>query len=451
MNKRETLSSRIGFLLMTSGCAIGLGNIWRFPYIAGKYGGGIFLLRYAVCLVVLGFPALVMELAIGRAGRKTLPGALRDLQGRKGRFRWDIPGYFFFFGNLLLLMFYTVVSGWLIDYAFSYATGQMHGDPRALFDALLASFPRQTLGMLIALFLTVAMCFGGVRSSLEKSIKWMMGGLFALMLILCAKALTLPGVGKGLMFFFVPDASRVGNDFFDALVAAMTQAFFTLSIGFGSVALCGSYQRRDRALAPESVWIIVLDTLVAVTAGVIIFCCCASFGVPAAGGPSLIFIALPNVFENLPGGVLWGTVFFLFLAVAAISTLVAVFEALVAFGMDEWGIGRKCCCLLWGGVLAVLSMPCILGFNLWKGFSPLGQGSNILDLEDFVVSDNILPLGALYLTLFVAWKWKKEAFFGEVNTGNGWKFSPRFFFYYRWILPFFIFAVWVIGIVRRFF
>ncbi len=451
MKERETFSSRLGFLLMTAGCAIGLGNIWRFPFITGKFGGAAFVVLYLGCLILFGFPLMLMELAIGRAGRLTLPGALRNLSGKKSKFRWDIPGYFFFLGNFILLMFYTVVTGWLIAYAYDYLAGRISGDSGAYFGSFLASPLRQTIFMLIALGITVAACFGGVRASVERSVKWMMGGLFILMLLLCVKALTLPGAETGLKFFLKPDFSTWhGAGFWTTLHAAMAQAFFTLSIGIGAVEICGSYFDRDRALPGETLWIITLDTCVAIAAGVIIFPCCATYGVDPAGGPSLIFVALPKVFAGMNFGRCWGGLFFIFLAIAALSTLVAVFENLVAFGMENFHFTRKNSCALLGTVLAVASLPCILGFNLWKSFQPFGKGSCVLDLEDFIISDNLLPLGALYMLVFCFCSWGKENLFAEINTGSGWKISTKFAFYFRWIVLGVVFALWSIGIVKKF-
>lgn len=453
MKKRETFASRIGFLLMTAGCAIGLGNIWRFPFIAGKFGGGAFVILYLACLAFLGFPLLVTELAVGRAGKRVLPGAFRRLSMKKSGFRWDIPGGVFFFGNLVLLMFYTVVTGWLIAYAYYYVTASISGDPGAFFGNFLASPGWQMVFMLISLCLTVAACIGGLRATVERSVKWMMGGLFLLMILLCIKALMLPGAGKGLTFFLKPDFSAWhGSDFLTTLHAAMAQAFFTLSVGIGAIAICGSYYDRDRALPSEAMWIILLDTCVAIAAGLIIFPCCATYGIAPDGGPSLIFIALPKVFSGMSSvGRWWGALFFIFLAVAALSTLVAVFEALVAFGMEVLHFKRQSSCAFFGVLLGILSIPCVLGFNLWKSFQPFGKGSCVLDLEDFLVSDNLLPLGALYILIFCFNGWSKDAFFNEINTGNGWKISPRFAFYFRWVIPVGIIVLWSIGICRKFF
>ncbi len=449
--KRELFASRLGFILMTAGCAIGLGNVWRFPYVAGANGGGFFVLLYIFFLIVLGFPVLMMELALGRAGRSTYPGAFRNL--KSGRFRWEIPGSILFAGNMILLMFYTVITGWLLYYSWIYFAGNAAELSPETFSALLASPEKQMIFTLAALLLTVPVCMGGVRGAIEKSIKVMMGGLFLILAVLIVHSLNQPGAEKGLKFFLYPDFGNFAQkDLFGTVHAAMTQAFFTLSLGIGSVAICGSYFSKERSLPQEGFWIIILDTMVAIASGLIIFPCCMSSGIEPDAGPPLIFITLPQVFKGMPGGGLWGSLFFVFLAVAAISTLIAVFENLAAFGMDEFKWGRKKSCAVFGIALALLTLPCIFGFNIWQDFHPFGGNSNVLDLEDFIVSDNLLPLGALVLTLFCMnrYGWSRENFFTELNTGRGWKF-PRFTAnYLKWVLPVIIFAIWLTGILKRF-
>ena len=451
-NNRELFASRLGFILMTAGCAIGLGNVWRFPYITGAYGGGIFVLLYLFFLALLGFPVLMMELAMGRAGRSTYPGAFRNL--RQSRFKWEIPGYILFTGNMILLMFYTVVTGWLLAYTWEYVAGNGAKLTAEKFDMFLASPGQQVLYAMIALLITVPVCLGGVQKSVEKIVKVMMGGLFIILLILVINSLQMQGAKAGLHFFLYPDAGNLAEkSFFDAVHAAMAQAFFTLSIGIGSIAVCGSYFSKERSLPMEGFWIILLDTTVAVCAGLIIFPCCHTFNIAPDAGPPLIFITLPKVFQNMAGGRFWGMLFFMFLSVAALSTLIAVFENLVAFGMDEFKWQRKKSCGIFGVILAVLTLPCVFGFNIWQNFHPLGGQSNVLDLEDFIVSDNLLPLGALILTLFCMnrYGWGKDNFYTELNTGKGWKFPGGILcFYMRWILPLVIFSIWLIGILKRF-
>jgi len=451
--KREHFGSRLGFILMTAGCAIGLGNVWRFPYITGKYGGGLFVLLYLFFLLVLGFPVLMMELAVGRAGQSTFPGAFRKLQNPGTKYKWHLPVYLLFAGNMILLMFYTVVTGWLVAYSTFYLTGKGGTLTGESFDNFLASPGQQTAFMLAALLFTVLICLGGVQKTIEKSIKVMMGGLVIILGVLVFHALRLPGAGKGLRFFLCPDfAGFTPGQWLDAVHAAMAQAFFTLSLGIGSIAVCGSYFDRKRSLPQEGFWIAILDTSVAICSGLIIFPCCAAFGVSPDGGPPLIFITLPKVFQDMPGGFFWGALFFIFLSVAAISTLIAVFENLVAFGMDEFNWKRGKSCTFFGIALAVLSMPCILGYNLWKKFQPFGKDSSVLDLEDFIVSDNLLPLGALYLSVFCLIKagWGKENLRTELNTGTGWKLPAWFVKVIPWYLPVLIFAIWLIGILKKF-
>ena len=454
---RENFASRAGFLLMAAGCAIGLGNVWRFSYVAGQYGGGYFVLLYLLFLAVLGFPVMVMELAIGRAGQSTFPAAFRKLSSRKSRLRWELPAFVFFAGNLILLMFYTVVTGWLLLYAQAFLRGDFQSTDAArcaeLFQELLDSPLRQIIGVAVGIAISVAVCSGGVRRSLERAIKWMMGGLFLLLIVLVVRALQLPGAGDGLHFFLAPDWEKfIGHGMLETMHAAMAQAFFTLSLGVGSIAICGSYTGRDHTLAKESFWIIGLDTVVAVAAGMIIFPACATYGIAPDSGPALTFITLPNVFHNMAGGMLWGAIFFVFLAIAALSTLIAVFENLVAFGMDQWRWSRIRSAGIFGGALFVLSLPCVFGFNLWKKYEPLGAGSTVLDLEDFIVSDNMLPLGALHIAIFTfsRYGWSEENFYAEANTGRGWRLSRRAAPFFRFGVPLLILLLWMIGIVKRF-
>ena len=455
MDNREHFSSRIGFILMTAGCAIGLGNIWRFPYIAGANGGGFFVLLYLFFLAILGFPVLVMELALGRAGQQTLPGAMQMLHNGKKSGFWKVIGYLLFSGNFFLLMFYFPVTGWLTAYSFYMLDGTLAPaagaavDYGAFLGGFLDSAPRQIIFTIPVLLLTAMLCFGGLRKSVEKSIKVMMTGLFLLLVALIVKALAMPGAGRGVEFFLLPklenmDISGVVN----AVHAAMAQAFFTLSLGVGSVALCGSYIGKDRSLSGEAIWIISLDTLVAIAAGLIIFPCCFEFGVSPDAGPKLIFVTLPQVFSRMALGRWWGSVFFIFLTIAALSTLVAVFENLVAFGMDNWSWSRHKSVLFFGAALAICSLPCIFGFNIWKSFEPLGRGKNLLDLEDFIVSDNLLPLGALLIAIFCIWSfgWGEKKFFAEVNSGNGVRLSQKIILYLRYILPLLVALLWLAGL-----
>ena len=450
---REQFSSRLGFILMTAGCAIGLGNVWRFPYVAGQYGGGLFVLLYLFFLIILGFPVMMMELALGRGGRSTYPGAFAKLTLSKAKKPWYIPALILFSGSFILLSFYTVITGWLFSYSVEYVRGGGENLTPGYFSTFLQNTPRQIICMLIMLFASVGICFGGIRKTIEKSIKWMMGGLFIILIVLIIKAVTLPNAGAGIRFFLMPSFEKfAGSNFFETVHAAMSQAFFTLSLGIGSIAICGSYFGKERSLPNEGLWIVIFDTLVAICAGLIIFPSCYAYNVEPGAGPALIFITLPQVFRNMMFGQVWGGLFFLFLTIAAFSTLIAVFENLAAFGIDELKWSRKKSCTVFGLALAISSLPCILGFNLWQKFQPLGKGTNILDLEDFIVSDNMLPLGALMLSIFCAWRigWGQENFYEEINTGKGLKFPRTLGWYLKWILPVIILAIWLIGLGKRF-
>ncbi len=452
--QRERFATRLGFILMTAGCAIGLGNVWRFPYIAGEYGGALFVLCYIGCLIFFGLPVMLMELALGRAGQSTFPGAFARLQNPESRFKWHIPAYVLLSGNLFLLMFYTVVTGWLLFYMVKFATCDAAVWDNELFGKLLSSPQTQTVYMLASVIITVLICVGGVQKMIEKSIKVMMAGLFLLIAALVIYALTLPNAVSGVKFFLMPDFQNFsGNNLFATLNAALSQAFFTLSIGIGSIAVCGSYMDKKRSLFQEGFWIIILDTIVAVASGLIIFPCCAAFGLSPDAGPQLIFVTLTKVFQNMEYPFFWGGLFFVFLFVAALSTLIAVFENLAAFGMDEFKWSRKKSCFIFFILLSLLSLPCIFGFNLWKNFQPFGKGSNILDLEDFIVSNNLLPLGAVYLIIFCLNKsgWGDENLFIELNTGKGWKFPMWTKNYIRFVIPIVILLIWFAGIKEKFF
>ena len=456
-SSRELFASRAGFILMSAGCAIGLGNVWRFSYIAGQYGGGFFVLLYLFFLAVLGFPIMLMELAVGRAGRSTFPGAFKVLQPNTCKYQWYKPVYLLFSGNLILLMFYSVITGWLLIYSTGYITGKFSNvsteDCANIFNNMLNAPVTQMIGTFAGIAVTFLVCIGGIRKTIEKTIKIMMFGLFVLLIILLIQANRLPNAMQGISFFLKPDWHKfMGDGILDTIHAAMAQAFFTLSLGVGSMSVCGSYMSRDRSLANEGVWIIVLDTMVAIFSGLIIFPACAAFSINPNAGPPLIFITLPNIFANMQYGMFWGLMFFIFLAIAALSTLIAVFENLVAFGMDQMQWSRKCSSTFFAVIVSLFSLPCIFGFNLWKNFQPLGKGSNVLDLEDFIISDNLLPLGAFYVAIFCMsrYGWGKENFLNEINTGKGWKFPAWLFIYCKWVLPIIILLIWVIGIAKRF-
>mgnify|MGYP002347742098 CR=1 FL=1 len=453
---REKLSSRIGFLLLSAGCAIGLGNIWRFPFVTGQSGGGFFVLLYLVFLAILGFPILVMELSIGRAAQRNLVGAYRVLS--PGRLRWDRGGMVFFLGNVVLMMFYTTVSGWLLYYGWSYLTGSIMSchNPKAIggfFGALTGSAGLSVGWMGLTVFLGMLLCAAGLKHGVEGTVKLMMGALLLLLVVLAVKALTMPGAGAAVKFYLAPNLERLRRaGVVHTVYAAMGQAFFTLSLGVGSMTIFGSYIGKDHSLTKESILIIILDTFVAILAGLIIFPVCFSFGVDVGAGPGLVFLSLPNIFKEMAGGRWWGAAFFIFMSLAAMTTVVAVFENIIAFVMDEWRWKRLYASLLVGFGIFVLSVPCALGFNLWKRFAPMGKGTVILDFEDFLVSQNLLPLGALFVLLFCVsrygWGWRN--FIAEADAGHGTKFPLWLHGYLRWVLPLLILGIFAAGYVQKF-
>ena len=437
MEERETLSSRMGFLLLSVGCAVGLGNVWRFPYVTGKYGGGIFVLLYLLFLLILGFPLLTAELAIGRAGRGNLISSSVRLAEKNTLWRRIFQAAFA--GNLLLMMYYTVVTGWLLAYTAAFFDNAImtSGDPGAFFGALVASPGRSSLYMVLAVALSAVVCGAGLRSGVERTVKVMMGLLFLLIAALAVRSLLLSGAAEGLKFYLRPEPAKFAANIGETLYAAMGQAFFTLSIGVGSIAIFGSYTDRSRSLPGEGLMIIGLDTLIALLAGMIIFPCCFTYGVDPGAGPGLIFVSLPNSFHAMPGGRWWGALFFVFLSVAALTTVIAVFENLIDFLMTQGRLKRPAAALVTGAAVAVLALPCVFGFSIWSRIQPLGKGSSILDLEDFIVSQNLLPLGAFAMALFCSlrygWGWEK--FTAEANTGMGMKFHPGLKWYFKYVLP----------------
>ncbi|MBP5181671.1 MAG: sodium-dependent transporter [Lentisphaeria bacterium] len=451
---REQLGTRLGFLLMTAGCAIGLGNVWRFPYITGRCGGALFVLFYLVFLAVLGFPLMVAELSLGRAGQSDLPGAVKNLRN-KGRF-WYIFACIFFMGNFLLLMYYSVVTGWMLSYAWKFATGTLStksADPALYFGKHLASTGEMTLFTFIGLFLTAAICMMGLKKGVEKTMKIMLGGMFFLQFVLIVMILRFEGAWEGVRFFLAPDWEKFRSaGVWSTVHAAMMKAFFTLSLGVGAIAVCGSYIDKKRALSGEAAHIILLDLAAALASGLIVFPACFAFDVSADQGPSLVFITLPKVFQQMAGGRILGTIFFVFLSVAALSTLITVGENIIAFFMRVFSLSRIKASLLFFLTLAPASLPCVFGFNLWKAFEPLGKGSNILDLEDFLVSDNLLPLGSVFILLFCTSSrgWGEENFLREANAGTGMKFPSFMNGYVKWVLPFGILAFWAHNLITKF-
>ena len=440
----------MGFIMLSVGCAVGLGNVWRFPYVTGKYGGGMFVLLYLFFLVLLGFPLLVGELAIGRCGQANLVGSADRITGNKKL--WHILFQTVFTGNFILMIYYTVVTGWLLAYTVSYITGSITQctTPATFgefFGALTASPGKSVSYMLVTVAAATGVCCAGLRNGVEKSVKVLMFILFLLMLILGANALTLPGRDQGLNFYLMPNWEKFTSNIGETLYAAMGQAFFTLSLGVGGIAIFGSYIKKTHSLAGEALTIISLDTLIAIVAGIIIFPCCFSFGVDPGSGPGLIFISLPNTFAQMAGGRYWGMFFFVFLAIAAFTTVIAVFENLIAYLMDQFKFKRVTASFITGAAVALCAIPCALGFNLWSKFQPLGKGSTILDLEDFIVSQNLLPLGALALAFFCSFKygWGWQGFTTEANTGKGFKFPLWLRGYFRYLLPLLILTVMFFG------
>lgn len=453
--QRETLASRLGFLFLSAGCAIGLGNVWRFPYITGVYGGGAFVLLYLIFLIILGLPVIIMEFAVGRASRQNVAGAFYKLQ-KPGK-KWHIFGYIAIAGNYLLMMFYTTVAGWMLYYFFAMLKGDLSGlNPEqtgAFFGAMLSKPDLMITWMLITVVVGFVVCAGGLRNGVERVAKIMMSFLFVIMLVLVVRSVTLPGASKGIIFYLKPDFNRMmENGFWSAVYAAMGQAFFTLSLGIGAMTIFGSYIEKERSLTGESLSILGLDTLAAFMAGLIIFPASASFGVDAGAGPGLVFVTLPNIFNALPAGRFWGSLFFLFMSFAAMTTVIAVFENIVSYAIDILHWSRIKAVIVNAFVIAALSIPCTLGFNVLSGIQPLGEGSGILDLEDFIVSNNLLPLGSMVFLIFCCSKngWGWDNFIAEVDTGEGIRFPRKLRFYITWILPAIVFAIFILGYIEKF-
>ena len=451
--ERENFGSRLGFLLVSAGCAIGIGNVWKFPYVTGEYGGGVFVLFYLIFLVIMGAPVLTMELAVGRSSRKGAVGGYRALE-RPGQ-KWHLHGYVCLFGCALLMMYYTTVSGWMLGYFFKFLTGtfsRITPDAAAVsevFTGMLTS-PLQLVGFMAAtVILGFLVCSIGLQSGLERVTKVMMLGLLVLIVVLAIHSLTLPGALEGVKFYLLPDFSRaLAQGLGNVITAAMNQAFFTLSLGVGAMEIFGSYMSRSETLGGEAIRICGLDTFVALMAGLIIFPACYSFGITPDAGPSLIFITLPNVFVGMSGGRIWGTLFFLFMTFASFSTVIAVFEMLIAQVTELFPLSRKRACLILCALILVLSLPCALGYNVLSGVHLIG-GRDILDSEDFIVSNLLLPLGSLVFLLFstTKWGWGFENYLGEVNTGDGMKLSPRLRGYFRYVLPFLILLILISGLI----
>ncbi|MDD6727052.1 MAG: sodium-dependent transporter [Lactimicrobium massiliense] len=449
--KRDQFQSRLGFLLVSAGCAIGIGNVWKFPFVTGQNGGGIFVLFYLLFLIIMGIPVLTMELAIGRASRQSAVKGYKTLEKPGSKFH--IHGWFCAIGCYLLMMYYTTVSGWMLGYFFKFLTGTftsgMSKDAvSGVFSAMLANPAEMTLWMAITVIAGFLIVAQGLQNGLERISRVMMVSLLCLIVVLAIHSLTLKGGMAGLQFYLLPSLTRaeeagLGN----VINAAMNQSFFTLSLGIGAMEIFGSYMSKDRTLASEAGWICVLDTFVAIVSGLIIFPACSAFGVQADAGPSLIFITLPNVFVNMAFGRLWGALFFLFMSFASFSTVIAVFENLNATLTDNFGITRKKASFINLIVVLLASLPCVLGFNVWSGFSIAGKG--VLDIEDFLVSNLFLPLGSLVMVLFCSYRfgWGFDNYQKEANTGKGVRIPSFLKYYFRFGLPILVLVILIKGLM----
>lgn len=442
-------------MLLSVGCAIGLGNVWRFPYITGAYGGAVFVGIYLAFLLAI-LPIMIMEFAVGRASRRNMGLALRVLEP-KGT-SWHKFGPLALIGSYLLMMFYTTVTGWMITYCWFTMSGELSSlSPQAVgefFSATLARADIQTIGMSIVVLLGFGVCALGVRRGVERVVKFMMLGLLVILTILVVRALFLPGAEAGVRFYLVPDFAKVeAAGLLSVCNAAMNQAFFALSVGIGAMTIFGSYQSKERSLTGEAMWILVLDTMVGIMAGLIIFPACFSFGVEANSGPGLIFVTLPNVFNAMDGGWLWGSLFFIFLSFAALTTVISVFENIISYSTDVWGMPRKRAVVLHTVVMWLLSLPCALGFSLLSFIKPFGEGSSILDFEDFLISNNILPLGGLLFLLFCCLRrgWGWDNFIAETNMGHGLRFPRLLRGYLTYVLPCLILLLFCVGYWEKFF
>lgn len=450
--KRESFKSRLGFLLVSAGCAIGIGNVWRFPYVVGENGGGIFVLFYLLFLVAMGLPVLTMELAVGRGSRKSAVLAYKELE--KPKSKWHIHGWFAILGCYVLMMYYTTVSGWMVSYFYKFVTGEFKAGmdvdaTGSVFSDLLADPKQMGFWMILTVIVGFIVCSRGLQNGLERISKIMMTALLVLIVVLAVHSISLSGAGEGLRFYLIPNLSTVekvgiGN----VISAAMNQAFFTLSLGVAAMEIFGSYMSKNHALAGEGVRICALDTFVAVMSGLIIFPACFSYGVEVTSGPKLIFVTLPNVFVNMAGGRIWGSLFFLFMTFASFSTVIAVFENIMSFAMDMFGWSRNKTAIINCIIILIASLPCVLGYNVWSDLHLIG-GRDVLDSEDFLVSNLLLPLGSLIYLLFCVtkWGWGFDNYIEEVNTGSGLKMSRKLKPYFQFVLPVLILIILIQGLL----
>lgn len=451
MMKRDTFGSRLGFILVSAGCAIGIGNVWKFPYLTGQNGGGIFVLVYLFFLIIMGLPVMTMELAVGRASRKSAVEAYRALEP-KGSF-WHLHGWVCVTGCALLMMYYTTVSGWMLLYFIKFLTGSMSGfsvdEIGTVFGNMLGDPVQMGIAMAVTVAAGFAVCSFGIRNGLERITKIMMVCLLVLIVGLAGYSMTLPGAGEGLSFYLKPDLSEVqriglGN----VIVAAMNQSFFTLSLGIAAMEVFGSYMSDEFTLYNESIRILILDTFVAIFSGLIIFPACFSYHVQPDSGPALIFLTLPKIFAEMPGGMVFGTLFFLFMTFASFSTVITVFENLISASMDNFGYSRKKAVLLNFLFILIASIPCVLGYNIWSNVHLIGA-RDILDSEDFIVSNLLLPIGSLIYLLFCTSKlgWGFDAYRKECNKGKGVKLSKGLAVYLKYILPVLIAVILISGLI----
>ena len=457
--KRERLSSRLGFLLVSAGCAIGLGNIWRFPYITGKYGGAAFVIIYIMSLLLVGIPILIMEFSIGRAGQRDIAGSYKVLE-KKGS-KWHIIGYIQIIGCLILMMFYTTVAGWSIIYSFYMLIGRVDNlnaeGVGELFGATLSNPYVSVAGLFVTVLLATIICFIGLQKGVEKYSKFMMSSLFIIVVILIIRAVTLPNAIEGVKFYLLPDLGKMFDggikNFFEVVYAAVGQAFFTLGIGIGSMTIFGSYIGKERTITNETLIIVVLDTLIAFLSGLVIFPASFAFGVNPGEGAGLAFVTLPNIFNSMPLSRVWGLLFFVFLSMAALTTVITVFENLIAFTMSEFNLKRNISSIIVGIVVFVLGSTTALGFNVLSFIEPMGKGTSFLDLYDFIVTYNLVELGGVYIIIFCVSKygWGWDNFIKEADMGRGIKFPQFTRFYVTYILPLIIFIIFIINYIVKFY